>query len=71
MLSVTRIAVSALTAAALLTSASPVPLSPRWYPSGSCVTDVKIELCWMFQCEIDGYHRIDTFLTQRPNMTSE
>ena len=61
-------AILALTAA-LLTSA--LPLERRWYPSGSCVTDVKIELCSTFGCEVSGYHRIDTMLTQRPNMTSE
>ena len=57
-----------LGATGLLTAA--VPLQPRWYPSGSCVTDVKIEICSEFGCELPGYHRIDTMLTQRPNMTS-
>ncbi|WVQ99809.1 hypothetical protein IAU59_006951 [Kwoniella sp. CBS 9459] len=41
----------------------------KW-PEGSCVVDVKVEQCNDFDCKMDGYHRIDTFLTQREHADS-
>lgn len=49
-----------------------VPLQQRWnFPQGHCVTDVKVEICTDFDCQLDGYKRIDAFLNQAENVTRE
>lgn len=46
------------------------PLQQRWnFPKGQCVTDIKVEVCDDFDCQIDGYKRIDAFLNQAENVT--
>ncbi|WVW85879.1 hypothetical protein I302_107917 [Kwoniella bestiolae CBS 10118] len=47
------------------TACAAAPLLARNFPAGQCVVDVKIETCGDFNCKLDGYHRIDAFLTQR------
>ncbi|OCF30843.1 hypothetical protein I316_07476 [Kwoniella heveanensis BCC8398] len=55
-----------------LAHALPTTLQKRnnWPPEGSCVVDLQIEQCDDFKCEKEGYHRIDTFLTQREHADS-
>jgi hypothetical protein len=48
------------------------PLQQRWtFPAGQCVTDLKVEICRDFDCQIEGYKRIDAFLNQAENVTRD
>jgi len=54
------------------TFAAAAPLRQRWnFPQGQCVTDIKVELCSDFDCQIDGYKRIDAFLNQAEDVTRQ
>ncbi|KAI5481706.1 hypothetical protein MNV49_002932 [Pseudohyphozyma bogoriensis] len=62
MLFTTSLVLSALLAP--LASAAPSA------PTTTCITDLKIEACSDFDCQLKDYHRIDAGLTQRDNATS-
>lgn len=64
------LAASTLLALLTFAAATPVPRGGS-YPQGQCVTDVKIEPCYQFDCKLDGYHRIDAFLNQAEQTTRE
>ena len=66
------LAVSALLSLAALAGVQSAPTwTPRWNTVKECVTDIQIVSCQDFNCGLEGYHRIDSFLTLSENTTSE